>query len=85
MYCRPTAGFTGKGRIWRKKPPDAESAVWGCFSESVGESPHLSDAPELGGFYHKNSAILFSTAQLLLQLSFYHLMSYGLVQSKRQN
>jgi hypothetical protein len=24
---RPTAGVTGKGGIWRTKPPDAESAV----------------------------------------------------------
>jgi len=24
-----TAGVTGKGGIWREKPPDAESAVWG--------------------------------------------------------
>jgi len=24
---RPTAGVTGKGGMWREKPPDAESAV----------------------------------------------------------
>ena len=39
-----TAGVTGKGGIWRAKPPDAESAVGNVFSESVGESPHLSGA-----------------------------------------
>ena len=38
-----TAGVTGKGGIWRTKPPDAESAV-GLNPESVGESPHLSAA-----------------------------------------
>ena len=28
-FCavRPTAGVTGKGGIWREKPPDAEPAV----------------------------------------------------------
>jgi len=45
---RPTAGVTGKGGIWRKKPPDAESAVWGRFPESVGECPHLSGARGVG-------------------------------------
>jgi hypothetical protein len=46
-YCaknRPTAGVTGKGGIWQTKPPDAESASWGRYPESVGECPHLSGA-----------------------------------------
>ena len=46
--CRPTAGVTGKGGTWRRKPPDAESASWGCFLESVGERPHLSGARGVG-------------------------------------
>jgi len=45
-----TAGVTGKGGIWRTKPPDAESAVWGRFPESVGESPHLSGARGVSPF-----------------------------------
>jgi len=45
---RLTAGVTGKGGMWRKKPPDAESAVWGRFPESVGDSPHLSGARGVG-------------------------------------
>jgi hypothetical protein len=40
--CRLTAGVTGKGGVWQKKPPDAESAVWGRFPESAGKAPHLS-------------------------------------------
>jgi len=49
-YARgvPTAGVTGKGGIWRRKPPDAESASWGRFPESVGECPHLSGARGVG-------------------------------------
>ena len=43
-----TAGVTGKGGIWRTKPPDAESAVWGRDRESVGECPHLSGARGVG-------------------------------------
>jgi hypothetical protein len=31
-----------------KKPPDAESAVWGRDPESVGDSPHLSGARGVG-------------------------------------
>ena len=34
----PTAGVTGKGGIWRTKPPDAESAVWSRFPESAGRA-----------------------------------------------
>jgi hypothetical protein len=45
---RPTAGVTGKRGIWRKKPPDAESAAWGRSPESVGECPHLSGARGVG-------------------------------------
>ena len=44
----PTAGVTGKGGIWREKPPDAESAVWGRYPESAGECPHLSGARGVG-------------------------------------
>ena len=43
-----TAGVTGKRGNWRTKPPDAESAVWGRFLESVGECPHLSGARGVG-------------------------------------
>ncbi len=39
---------TGKGGMWREKLPDAESASWGRFPESVGESPHLSGARGVG-------------------------------------
>jgi hypothetical protein len=39
-----TAGVTGKGGMWRTKPPDAESASWGRFPESAAERPHLSGA-----------------------------------------
>ena len=45
---RPTAGVTGKGGIWRTKPPDAESAVGAADPESVGERPHLSGARGVG-------------------------------------
>ncbi len=41
---RLTAGVTGKGGIWRTKPPDAESAVWGRFPASAANGPHLSGA-----------------------------------------
>jgi len=34
--CRPTVCVTGKGGIWRTKPPDAESASWGRDPESAG-------------------------------------------------
>jgi hypothetical protein len=43
-----TAGVTGKGGNWRTKLPDAESAVWGRYPESVGECPHLSGARGVG-------------------------------------
>jgi len=43
-----TAGVTVKGGIWRTKPPDAESAVWGRFLESAGKTPHLSGARGVG-------------------------------------
>jgi len=45
---RLTAGVTGKGGTWRKKPPDAESASWGRFPESAGNAPHLSGARGVG-------------------------------------
>ena len=48
LLSGPTAGVTGKGGIWRRKPPDAESAVWGRFPESAGERPHLSGARGVG-------------------------------------
>jgi hypothetical protein len=41
---RPAAGFTGKGGIWQKKTPDAESAVWGRNPESAAKRPFLSGA-----------------------------------------
>jgi hypothetical protein len=44
----PTAGVTGKRGVWREKPPDAESAVWGRFLESAGKAPHLSGARGVG-------------------------------------
>ena len=47
MNC-PTAGVTGKGGIWRTKPPDAESASWSRFSASAGKAPHLSGARGVG-------------------------------------
>jgi hypothetical protein len=52
---RLTVSVTGKGGIWQTKPPDAESASWGCFPESAGNRPHLSGArgvsqPGLMGF-----------------------------------
>ena len=54
---RLTAGVTGKGGTWRTKPPDAESAFWGRFPESVGDSPHLSGARGVGrGFTGKQNA-----------------------------
>ena len=34
----PTAGVTGKGGIWRRKPPDAESAAWDRLPESAGSA-----------------------------------------------
>jgi len=40
MRQRPTAGVTGKGGIWRTKPPDAESAV-GAESPKVWATPAL--------------------------------------------
>ena len=43
-----TAGVTGKRGMWRKKPPDAESAVWGRFPESAANGPHLSGARGVG-------------------------------------
>jgi hypothetical protein len=39
---------TGKRGIWREKPPDAESAVWGRFLASAGKCPHLSGARGVG-------------------------------------
>jgi len=33
-----------KSSFLREKPLNAESAVWGRFPDSVGESPHLSGA-----------------------------------------
>jgi hypothetical protein len=44
----PTAGVTGKGGNWWKKPPDAESASWGRLPESAAERPHLSGARDVG-------------------------------------
>ena len=44
----PTAGVTGKGGMWRTKPPDAESAVGGQNPESVGECPLVSGAHGVG-------------------------------------
>jgi len=38
MDSSPTAGITGKGGIWREKPPDAESAVGARIPESVGNA-----------------------------------------------
>ena len=32
-----TAGVTGKGGSWQKKPPDAGFTVWGRFPESAGK------------------------------------------------
>jgi hypothetical protein len=46
----PTVGVTGKGGMWQKKPPDAESASWGRFPESAGKAPHLSGARGVGQF-----------------------------------
>jgi hypothetical protein len=46
----PTAGVTGKGGIWRKKPPDAESAV-GARIPKVWAAPALVRVHAvLGGF-----------------------------------
>jgi hypothetical protein len=33
-----TAGVTGKGGMWREKPPDAESAVGAAFPASAGRA-----------------------------------------------
>jgi len=45
----PTTSFTGKGgHLADKKPPDAKSAAWGRFPESAGNTPHLSDAHNVG-------------------------------------
>jgi hypothetical protein len=49
------AGVTGKGGMWREKPPNAESAVGAAFPESAAERPHLS-----GATYEPDSAWLFS-------------------------
>jgi len=45
LWNGPKASVIGKGGTWRTKSPDAESAFWGHCPESVGESPHLSGAP----------------------------------------
>jgi hypothetical protein len=46
---RLTAGVTGKGGTWQKKPPGAESASLGRFPESAGKAPHKSGAPYQDG------------------------------------
>jgi hypothetical protein len=33
-----------QGRDLVEKPPNTESAIWGCFPESTSERPHLSGA-----------------------------------------
>jgi hypothetical protein len=38
LYSQLTAGVTGKGGIWRIKPPDAESAV-GAADPKVRAKP----------------------------------------------
>jgi hypothetical protein len=48
MKSHLPTGVTGKRGMWQKKPPEAESAVWGHFPESAGECPHLSGARGVG-------------------------------------
>ena len=45
-----TAGVTGKGGNWRKKPPDAESAV-GVTSPKVRAKPRTCPVPAVLGSF----------------------------------
>jgi hypothetical protein len=47
---RLTAGVTGKGGNWRRKPPDAESAVGARIPESAGSARTCPVHAVLGSF-----------------------------------
>jgi len=49
-----TAGVTGKGGSWRRRPPGAESAVGAESLASVGERPHLSGARGVCDLFARN-------------------------------
>jgi hypothetical protein len=55
---RLTAGVTGKGGIWRTKPPDAESAVWGRIPKSVGNARTCPVHAVLARFHFNRSLVI---------------------------
>ena len=74
----PTVGVTGKGGIWREKPPDAESAVGTATPKVQANAGTCLAQAVLGGIAHES---LF--CKMLLPLNLTRNSNYMLNKARR--